>query len=119
MLTAKVPAGHSALERRARLTTRLAKLAATGHLTSLALTRSAAAHARSASPEPHPRLQRDRRDPRPLRLRPPPVGELLVRYSNRCPACSTVFRCDTYQLIAAGLPNGPTAAARARRRNYF
>src|SRR2546427_677505 len=36
-----------------------------------------------------------------------PAGELLVRCGNRratrCPACSTVYRYDTYQLIAAGL----------------
>ncbi|MYZ39428.1 MULTISPECIES: replication initiator, partial [unclassified Streptomyces] len=39
-------------------------------------------------------------------------GELLVRCGNRratrCPACSTVYRYDTYQLIAAGLRGGKT-----------
>ncbi|WP_307626904.1 replication initiator [Streptomyces turgidiscabies] len=41
-----------------------------------------------------------------------PAGELLVRCGNRratrCPACSTVYRYDTYQLIAAGLRGGKT-----------
>nr|WP_246193296.1 replication initiator [Kitasatospora atroaurantiaca] len=41
-----------------------------------------------------------------------PVGELLVRCGNRratrCPACSTLYRYDTYQLIAAGLRGGKT-----------
>nr|WP_245985295.1 replication initiator [Streptomyces tateyamensis] len=41
-----------------------------------------------------------------------PAGELLVRCGNRrttrCPACSTLYRYDTYQLIAAGLRGGKT-----------
>ncbi|MFF7252378.1 replication initiator [Streptomyces microflavus] len=41
-----------------------------------------------------------------------PAGELLVRCGNRratrCPACSTIYRYDTYQLIAAGLRGGKT-----------
>ncbi|WP_428846380.1 replication initiator [Kitasatospora hibisci] len=41
-----------------------------------------------------------------------PAGELLLRCGNRrttrCPACSTVYRYDTYQLIAAGLRGGKT-----------
>ncbi|MEV8474477.1 replication initiator [Streptomyces sp. NPDC051173] len=41
-----------------------------------------------------------------------PAGELLVRCGNRrttrCPACSNVYRYDTYQLIAAGLRGGKT-----------
>nr|WP_234043094.1 replication initiator [Streptomyces marianii] len=44
-----------------------------------------------------------------------PAGELLVRCGNRratrCPACSTVYRYDTYQLIAAGLRGGRTVPA--------
>jgi len=41
-----------------------------------------------------------------------PAGELLVpcgnRRATRCPACSNVYRYDTYQLIAAGLRGGKT-----------
>ena len=41
-----------------------------------------------------------------------PAGELLLRCGNRratrCPACSTLYRYDTYQLIAAGLRGGKT-----------
>lgn len=44
-----------------------------------------------------------------------PAGELLVRCGNRratrCPACSTRYRYDTYQLIAAGLRGGKTVPA--------
>jgi hypothetical protein len=44
-----------------------------------------------------------------------PAGELLVRCGNRRatrrPACSTVYRYDTYQLIAAGLRGGKTVPA--------
>ncbi|MFF1739253.1 replication initiator [Streptomyces mirabilis] len=108
-------AGRSALERRARLTGRLAKLAATGHLAPLArqiTTLGGCAHPIRLTGH-RTRLDSatgeilDHLDSGQL-----PAGELLVRCGNRratrCPACSTVYRYDTYQLIAAGLRGGKT-----------
>ncbi|WP_406173579.1 replication initiator [Streptomyces sp. NBC_00996] len=108
-------AGRSALERRARLTAKLAKLAATGQLAPLA--RQIAGLGGCAHPirlNGH-RTRLDSETGEILdhfdsgRL---PAGELLVRCGNRratrCPACSTVYRYDTYQLIAAGLRGGKT-----------
>ncbi|WP_128983846.1 replication initiator [Streptomyces roseicoloratus] len=108
-------AGRSRLERRARLTARLAKLAATGHLAPLARQISGLGgcahpirltghrtHLDSATGEILDHFDSSRL----------PAGELLVRCGNRratrCPACSTVYRYDTYQLIAAGLRGGKT-----------
>ncbi|WP_034087586.1 replication initiator [Streptacidiphilus albus] len=105
----------SALERRARLTARLAKLAATGHLAPLARQiGSLGGCARPIRMTGHrTRLDTatgqilDHLDTRRL-----PAGHLLVRCGNRratrCPACSTLYRYDTYQLIAAGLRGGKT-----------
>jgi uncharacterized Zn-finger protein len=105
----------SALERRARLTARLAKLAAAGHLAPLARQiGSLGGCARPIRMIGHrTRLDTatgqilDHLDTRNL-----PAGELLVRCGNRratrCPACSTLYRYDTYQLIAAGLRGGKT-----------
>ena len=108
-------AGRSALKRRARLTAKLAKLAATGQLAPL--TRQIAGLGGCAHPI---RLTGHRTHLHTAtgeildhfdsgRL---PAGELLVRCGNRratrCPACSTVYRYDTYQLIAAGLRGGKT-----------
>ncbi|MGS2590558.1 replication initiator [Streptomyces hebeiensis] len=106
---------HSALERRARLTAKLAKLAATGHLAPLARQISTlggcalpirlAGHRTRLDSATGEIL--DHLDSGQL-----PAGELLVRCGNRratrCPACSTVYRYDTYQLIAAGLRGGKT-----------
>jgi hypothetical protein len=103
------------LERRARLTARLAKLAATGHLAPLARQITALGgctrpirlsghrtRVNSATGEVLDRFGSGQL----------PAGELLVRCGNRrvtrCPACSTVYRYDTYQLIAAGLRGGKT-----------
>ena len=106
---------HSVLERRARLTGRLAKLAATGHLAPLARQISTlggcARPVRLTGHRTHVHSVTgqvfDHLDSRHL-----PAGELLVRCGNRratrCPACSTVYRYDTYQLIAAGLRGGET-----------
>ncbi|GAA3007353.1 replication initiator protein RepSA [Kitasatospora albolonga] len=108
----------SALERRARLTARLAKLAAAGYLSPLA--RQVGGLGGCARPI---RLtgHRTRVDTATgqvldhLDARHLPAGELLVRCGNRratrCPACSTVYRYDTYQLIAAGLRGGKTVPA--------
>ncbi|GHH86367.1 replication initiator [Streptomyces capitiformicae] len=109
------PAGRSALERRARLTAKLAKLAATGQLAPLARqisTLGGCAHPIRLAGH---RTRLDAGTGEVLdhfdsgRL---PAGELLVRCGNRratrCPACSTVYRYDTYQLIAAGLRGGKT-----------
>ncbi|MFI7300285.1 replication initiator [Streptomyces sp. NPDC050121] len=113
-VTASAAAGR-ALERRARLTAKLAKLAATGQLAPLA--RQIAGLGGCAHPirlTGH-RTRLDTATGEVLdhfdsgRL---PAGELLVRCGNRratrCPACSTVYRYDTYQLIAAGLRGGKT-----------
>ena len=114
-VTASASAGQSALERRARLTARLAKLAATGHLAPLARQITALGgctrpirlsghrtRVNSATGEVLDHFDADQL----------PAGELLVRCGNRrvtrCPACSTVYRYDTYQLIAAGLRGGKT-----------
>ena len=106
---------NSALERRARLTARLAKLAAAGYLAPLARQiGSLGGCARPIRMTGHrTRLDTatgqilDHLDTRHL-----PAGELLVRCGNRrttrCPACSTLYRYDTYQLIAAGLRGGKT-----------
>ncbi|MFF0086953.1 replication initiator [Streptomyces canus] len=114
-LTASAAAGRSALERRARLTARLAKLAATGQLAPLAhQINTLGGCARPIRLTGHrTRLDTvtgailDHFDSGRL-----PAGELLVRCGNRrvtrCPACSTVYRYDTYQLIAAGLRGGKT-----------
>ncbi|MDQ0683475.1 hypothetical protein QFZ56_002438 [Streptomyces achromogenes] len=114
-------AGRSALERRTRLTAKLAKLAATGQLAPLA--RQIAGLGGCAHPI---RLtgHRSRLDSATGEILDHfdsgrlPAGELLVRCGNRratrCPACSTVYRYDTYQLIAAGLRGGkivPTSVA--------
>ena len=105
----------SSLERRARLTARLAKLAAAGHLAPLARqVGSLGGCARPIRMTGHrTRLDAatgqilDHLDTRHL-----PAGELLLRCGNRratrCPACSNVYRYDTYQLIAAGLRGGKT-----------
>ncbi len=108
-------AGRSALERRARLTGKLAKLAATDQLAPLARqisTLGGCAHPIRLTGH-RTRLDSatgevlDHFDSGQL-----PAGELLVRCGNRrgtrCPACSTVYRYDTYQLIAAGLRGGKT-----------
>ncbi|MFJ8495793.1 replication initiator [Streptomyces sp. NPDC094038] len=113
--TISTATGRSALERRARLTARLAKLAATGQLVPLA--RQIAELGGCAHPI---RLtgHRTRLDGATGEILDHfdsgrlPAGELLVRCGNRratrCPACSTVYRYDTYQLIAAGLRGGKT-----------
>ncbi|MFJ6139009.1 replication initiator [Kitasatospora sp. NPDC092286] len=105
----------SALERRGRLTARLAKLAAAGYFAPLARqVGSLGGCARPIRMTGHrTRLDAatgqilDHFDTRHL-----PAGELLVRCGNRrttrCPACSNVYRYDTYQLIAAGLRGGKT-----------
>ncbi|MFC6597457.1 replication initiator [Kitasatospora paranensis] len=105
----------SALERRGRLTARLAKLAAAGHLAPLARqVGSLGGCARPIRMTGHrTRLDSatgqilDHLDTRHL-----PAGELLLRCGNRratrCPSCSNVYRYDTYQLIAAGLRGGKT-----------
>ncbi|MGW2126834.1 replication initiator [Streptomyces sp. NPDC001758] len=114
-VTASAAAGWSRLERRARLTGRLAKLAAAGHLAPLARqisTLGGCAHPIRLTGH-RTRLDSatgeilDHFDSSRL-----PAGELLVRCGNRratrCLACSTVYRYDTYQLIAAGLRGGKT-----------
>ncbi|WP_405883458.1 Replication initiation protein [Streptomyces sp. NBC_01136] len=113
--TVSTAAGRSALERRARLTAKLAKLAATGQLAPLA--RQIAGLGGCAHPI---RLtgHRTHLDTATGEILDHfdsgqfPAGELLVRCGNRratrCPACSTVYRYDTYQLIAAGLRGGKT-----------
>ncbi|MFF7192173.1 replication initiator [Streptomyces sp. NPDC008079] len=109
---------NSALERRARLTARLAKLAAAGHLAPLARqVGSLGGCARPIRMTGHrTRLDAatgqilDHLDTRRL-----PAGELLLRCGNRratrCPSCSHVYRYDTYQLIAAGLRGGKAVPA--------
>ncbi|MEV0537850.1 replication initiator [Kitasatospora sp. NPDC050463] len=97
------------------MTARLAKLAAAGHLAPLARQiGSLGGCARPIRMTGH----RTRLDPATgqildhLDTRHLPAGELLVRCGNRrttrCPACSNVYRYDTYQLIAAGLRGGKT-----------
>ncbi len=116
--TGASPGQRSALERRARLTAKMAKLAATGHLAPLARqisTLGGCAHPIRLTGH---RTRLDGATGEILdhfdsgRL---PAGELLVRCGNRratrCPACSTVYRYDTYQLIAAGLRGGKTVPA--------
>ncbi|MFF8993632.1 replication initiator [Streptomyces sp. NPDC014983] len=106
---------NSALERRARLTARLAKLAAAGYLAPLARQiGSLGGCARPIRMTGH----RTRLDTATgqildhLESRHLPAGELLVRCGNRrttrCSACSTLYRYDTYQLVAAGLRGGKT-----------
>jgi hypothetical protein len=103
---------RSTLERRARLTAKLAKLAATGQLAPLA--RQIAGLRGCAHPirltGHRTRLDAvtgeilDHFDSRRL-----PAGELLVRCGNRrATRCPAVYRYDTYQLIAAGLRGGKT-----------
>ncbi|MFE3856712.1 replication initiator [Streptomyces griseorubiginosus] len=119
--TASASAKRAALERRARLTGRLAKLAATGHLAPLAqqistlggCARPVRITGHRSRVDPATGLVLDRFDSGQL-----PAGELLVRCGNRrftrCPACSKLYRYDTYQLIAAGLRGGksvPTSVA--------
>ncbi|MGY3334025.1 hypothetical protein ACVW0K_000124 [Streptomyces filamentosus] len=111
-------AERSALERRARLTARLAKLAAAGHLAPLARQISGLGGCAHPIRLTGHRTRLDSATGEILdhfdssRL---PAGELLVRCDNRratrCPACSTVYRYDTYQLIAAGLRGGKTVPA--------
>ncbi|MFE3856027.1 replication initiator [Streptomyces griseorubiginosus] len=106
---------HSVLERRGRLTARLAKLAATGQLATLARQISTLGGCTHPIRLTGHRTRLDSATGEILdhldagRL---PAGELLVRCGNRratrCPACSTVYRYDTYQLIAAGLRGGKT-----------
>jgi hypothetical protein len=108
-------AGRSALERRARLTAKLAKLAATGQLAPLARQINTLGGCANPIRLTGHRTRLDAATGQVLdhfdsgRL---PAGELLVRCGNRratrCPACSTVYRYDTYQLIAAGLRGGKT-----------
>jgi len=123
MFTASAHAGRadastrrgSALERRARLTARLAKLAAAGHLAPLARQiGSLGGCARPIRMTGH-RTRVDRATGQilgHLYTRHLPAGEILIRCGNRratrCPACSNVYRYDTYQLIAAGLRGGKT-----------
>ncbi|NEC86489.1 replication initiator [Streptomyces sp. SID12501] len=114
-VTTSAATGRSALERRARLTAKLAKLAATGQLAPLArqiTSLGGCAHPiRLTGHRTHLHTATgeilDHFDSGRL-----PAGELLVRCGNRratrCPACSTVYRYDTYQLIAAGLRGGKT-----------
>ncbi|MEU1552025.1 replication initiator [Streptomyces scabiei] len=113
-VTASAAAGR-ALERRARLTAKLAKLAATGQLTPLARQITGLGGCAHPIRLTGHRTRLDTATGEVLdhvdsgRL---PAGELLVRCGNRratrCPACSTVYRYDTYQLIAAGLRGGKT-----------
>nr|WP_280671934.1 replication initiator [Kitasatospora sp. MAP12-44] len=97
------------------MTARLAKLAAAGHLAPLARQiGSLGGCARPIRMTGH----RTRLDTATgqildhLESRHLPAGELLVwcgnRRTTRCPACSTLYRYDTYQLIAAGLRGGKT-----------
>lgn len=108
-------AGRSTLERRARLTARLAKLAAAGHLAPLARQITGLGGCAHPIRLTGHRTRLDSATGEILdhfdssRL---PAGELLVRCGNRratrCPTCSTVYRYDTYQLITAGLRGGKT-----------
>ncbi|MGA5642811.1 replication initiator [Streptomyces cinereoruber] len=103
---------NSALERRARMT---AKLAAAGYLAPLArqigslggCTRPIRMTGHRTRLDTATGQVLDHLDTRHL-----PAGELLLRCGNRrttrCPACSTLYRYDTYQLIAAGLRGGKT-----------
>ncbi|WP_408648986.1 replication initiator [Streptomyces poriticola] len=116
--TAAPAGGRSALDRRARLTAKLAKLAATGQLAPLANQIAGLGGCAHPIRLTGHRTRLDSATGEILghfdssRL---PAGELLVRCGNRratrCPACSTVYRYDTYQLIAAGLRGGKTVPA--------
>ena len=126
-VTVSAATGRSTLERRARLTAKPAKLAAIGQLAPLARQIDVLGGcARPVRLTGHrTRLDTatgeilDHFDSGQL-----PAGELLVRCGNRratrCPACSTVYRYDTYQLIAAGLRGGhhPTPRPRRPRRRH-
>ncbi|WP_285779916.1 replication initiator [Microtetraspora sp. NBRC 13810] len=113
--TAVPTGGRATLDRRARLTAKLAKLAATGQLASLAQQIAGLGGCAHPIRLTGHRTRLDSATGEILdhfdssRL---PAGELLVRCANRratrCPACSTVYRYDTYQLIAAGLRGGKT-----------
>jgi hypothetical protein len=116
--TASASAGQAGLERRARLTGRLAKPAATGHLAPLAqqistlggCARPIRITGQRSRIDRATGLILDRFDSGQL-----PAGELLVRCGNRrvtrCAACSKVYRYDSYQLIAAGLRGGKSVPA--------
>ncbi|MEH0468154.1 Replication initiation protein [Streptomyces sp. B21-097] len=114
--TTDASAGQSsALERRARLTAKLAKLAATGHLAPLARQISTLGGCALPIRLTGRRTHLDATTGEILNHLDSgqlPAGELLVRCGNRratrCPACSTLYRYDTYQLIAAGLRGGKT-----------
>jgi hypothetical protein len=106
--------GQSALERRARLTAKLAKLAATGQLAPLARqisTLGGCAHPIRLTGH---RTRLDSATGKVLdhfdsgRL---PAGELLVRCGNRratrCPACSIVYRYYTKRAILHRMQHSP------------
>ncbi|TWG03616.1 replication initiator [Streptomyces brevispora] len=113
--TISTAAGRSPLERRARLTAKLTKLAVAGQLAPLAHQIAGLGGCAHPIRLTGHRTRLDSATGEILdhfdssRL---PAGELLVRCGNRratrCPACSTVYRYDTYQLITAGLRGGKT-----------
>ena len=116
-VTASAATGRSALERRARLTAKLAKLAATGQLAPLARQIAGLGgcahpirldgHRTETTSTPPPARSAARTTSTPASC---PAGQLLVRCNNRratrCPACAETYRRDTYHLIAAGLRGG-------------